>query len=300
MRIDADIQKLFRSITSCACTNMTGSAQILFIIVNSLTREHSVYLEQRSRITEQQATIAELILSQKKIANSRIKKETRSSGSGYPVERERELITCVQNGNTEQSRKILNILLGEIFFFADGNPDTIKARLFELAAFFSRSALESGAPICEINRIAANSSGIIRDELDFERLCFLVSRTMEEYVRLIGQDRATKNLSDHLAKAVDYMMINYANELTLKEVSDTIFISSFYLSHLFRREMNTTFSDYLCKIRIEKAKVFLKSENDPRIQEIAEKSGFNDANYFTRIFKKVVGVAPREYKRFFM
>ena len=299
MRIKVDIKKLFESITSCTCTNMTGSAQILFIIVNSLTREHSKYLDQRAQITEQQAKIAELIISQKDSSDSKRKTETRSAKNEYPAEREKELIACVQNGNMEQSKKILNMLLGEIFSFADGNLDTIKARLFELGAFFSRAAIESGAPISDINRITVSSSGIIKDDLDFEQVCFLAGKTTEDFVRLIGRNRNQKNLSEYLSKAVDYMTHNYRSELTLKEVANATFISAFYLSHLFRKEINTTFSDYLCKIRIDKAKGFLKSGSDVRIHEIAEKTGFNDANYFAKTFKKTVGVTPREYKNFF-
>jgi len=297
MNINIDIQKLFRSITSCTCTNMTGSAQILFIIVNSLTRERSEYLEQRSQITEQQAKIAELIIEQKNAAESRSSKENRSANSEYPVEREKELISCVQNGNSEQSKKILNMLLGEIFIFADGNTDTIKVRLFELIAFFSRAAVEAGAPVSGINQIAADSFDIIQGKLDFEQICFRTSQVMEKFIQLIG--RSPKTLSEYLSRAVDYMSAGCTEELTLKKVADAIFISAFYLSHLFRKEMNTTFSDYLCKIRIEKAKGFLKEGNDMRIHEIAEKTGFNDSNYFAKTFKKIVGVTPKEYRNFF-
>ena len=299
MRIDVDIEKLFHSITSCDCINITGAAQILFIIVNSLTKEHSVYLDQRAHITRQQAKIAELLNSQKEISGSKARKENRFSGPGYPIEREKELIICVQNGNIEQSKKILNILLGEIFSFADGNLDTIRVRLFELVAFFSRAAVETGASISGINQIVVNSYGIIHEELGFEQICFLTSRIMEDFIRLIGSNRSPKNLSKYLSKAIDYMTNNYTEELTLKKVSDVVFISAFYLSHLFRKEMNTTFSEYLCKIRIEQAKIFLKNEKDPRINEIAGKTGFNDPNYFTKSFKKIVGVSPREYKKFF-
>ncbi|MCL2379974.1 MAG: PocR ligand-binding domain-containing protein [Treponema sp.] len=299
MGIHVDIGELFHSITSCTCTNMTSSAQILFIIVNSLTKEHSVYLNQRARITEQQAKIAELIIGQKNAAGTKLKKEIRSTGPGYPIEREKELIVCVQNGNIEQSKKILNILLGEIFSFADGNLDAIRVRLFELNAFFSRAAVETGAPMSDINEIAVNSFNIIHDDLDFGQICFLASQTMEEFVRLIGRNRTQKKISEYLSRAVDYMALNYTEELTLRKVADAVFISSFYLSHLFRKEMNTTFSDHLCKIRIDNAKAFLKNERNPRIQEIAEKTGFNDPNYFAKSFKKMVGIAPREYKNFF-
>jgi two-component system response regulator YesN len=292
MNIHVDIDDLFRSITSCTCTNMTSAAQILFIIVNSLTREHSVYLDQRAKITEQQAKIAELLIDRKK-------KEKQASGSGYPAEREKELIACVQNGNIQQSKNILNILLGEIFTYADGNLDTIRIRLFELMAFLSRTAVETGAPISDINRIAFQSFDIIRDNPDFEQICFLAGRTMEEFIFLIGRYHNSKNLSVNLSNAVNYITNNYTKELTLKKVADAIFISSFYLSHLFRMEMNITFSDYLCKIRIEKAKVLLKKGKYFRIQEIAAQTGFSNPNYFTKTFKKITGVAPKEYKDFF-
>jgi len=298
MAIDGDIYKLFNSLTSSSCTNITSSAQILFIIVNSLTREHSVYLEQRAQITKQQAKIAELIISQKNIAGEKSKKETHSPPN-YPLEREKELIAYVKNGNIEESKKTLNILLGEIFFFANGNLDTIKVRLFELLAFFSRAAKEIGAPISEINQIAVNSFSIIYDDLYFEQICFLTSKTMEEFTMLINRSGSQKKLSEYISRAIDYMSANYAEELTLKMVSNATFVSSFYLSHLFRKEMNTTFSNYLCKIRIEKAKSLLRNEKNPRIHEVAEKAGFNDPNYFAKSFKKIAGVSPREYKRFF-
>ena len=299
MNIHIDIQKLFQSITSCTCINITGAAQILFILVNSLTKEHSIYLEQRSQITKQQARIAELIISQKDLAKLKSKKEIHSTEKRYPLEKEQELISCIQNGNIEQSKKILNILCGELFSFADGNLDTIKVRLFELTAFFSRAAVEAGALISDINQIAVNSFNIMYDDLNFEQVCFLTSQTVEEFARLIDYRRISKKINEYLIRAIDYMTINYAEELTLKMVSDAVFISSFYLSHLFRKEMNTTFSDYLCKIRIEKAKGFLKNENDPRIKEIAEKTGFNDQNYFAKLFRKLVGVTPSEYKKYF-
>ena len=299
MGINVNVDKLFHSITSCECTNMTGAAQILFIIVNSLTKEHSAYLYQQARITEQQAKIAELMIHKKRISSPKKKGKSLSANTEYPSEREKELISCVQNGNLDQSKKIMNMLLGEIFSFADGNMDTIRVRLFELIAFFSRAAVETGVPISEINRIVVNSYNIFREDLGFEQTCFHTSQTMEEFTMLIGRNHNHKNLSEYLSKAIDYMTANYTEEITLKMVSDAIYISAFYLSHLFRKEMNTTFSDYLCKIRIEKAKDLLKNGKDPRIQEIAEKTGFNDPNYFAKSFKKMVGVTPRDYKKFF-
>jgi two-component system response regulator YesN len=296
MNLNVDAEKIFNSIVPCDCVNMTSAAQILFIIVNSLTREHSVYLEQRAVITEQQARIAELIIEKK---NSFDSPTDREKDPAYPADKEKELITFVENGRLEQSRKVLDSLLGEIFLFADGKMDTIRARIFELIAFLSRAAVETGAPLSEINHITESSLEIYNETTDFEKLCFLTRRAVEEFIAKVFKHHGKQQLSDHLGKAVDFIRKNYEDDLTLQKVADAIYVSAFYLSHLFRNEMNTTFSDYVCHLRINKAKDYLKNNKFMRIQEIAEKTGFNDPNYFAKSFKKLVGVTPKEYRAFF-
>jgi two-component system response regulator YesN len=296
MNISINVDMVFRSIMTCDCINMTSAAWILYIIVNSLTREHSTYLDQRSVITEQQARISELIIDRKNASSSQVRK---AKESPYPAEKEKELIAFVENGNMEQSRKVLDSLLGEIFLFADGNMDSIRSRIFELTAFFSRAAVETGAPLSEINRITESSFEIYNENTDFERICFLTREVMEKYIIKVFANHGKKQLSDHLTKATRYIDKNYDKDLTLQRVSDAIFVSAFYLSHLFRSEMDTTFSDYVCRVRINKAKEFLKNDKFMRIQEIAEKIGFNDPNYFAKSFKKLTGVTPKEYRSFF-
>lgn len=295
--IRPDAAALFRSAPSCDCVNMTGAAQILFIMVNSLTRGHSRYLDQRRQITEQQARIAELIIERKDL--SLITRESRLPDAVYPEDTERELIILVQKGSKTEARRVLTLLLSEIFSFADGNMDTIRVRLFELIAFFSRAAVETGAPLPEVNRITENFFAVFGADTDFESICFFTARAMDGFIDTISRVRGGKALSPHLAKAVKYILGHYDREITLGKVAESIFVSGFYLSHLFRKEMNQTFSDYVGKIRIDKAKVMLKKDKTLQIQEIAEKVGFNDPNYFAKTFKKLTGVTPREYQSFF-
>jgi two-component system response regulator YesN len=299
MDICMDMGELFYSIPSCGCINMTSSAQILFIIVNSLTQKYSAYLNQRAQITEQQARIAELIIDQKSKLAALMEKEKHAQGPVYPIETERELITFVQCGNKKQANRTLNRFLSEIFSFADGNIDAIKVRLFELIAFFSRAAIETGATLSDVNDITKSSFEIINHDMDFEEICYFTEQIMERYINVVSKNHEKKPVSQHLSRAIDYIMLNYADELSLNAVADAIFVSGYYLSHLFRKEMNTTFSDFVCKIRIDKAKELLKKDKGLRIQEITEKVGFNDPNYFAKSFKKMTGVSPKEYQTFF-
>jgi YesN/AraC family two-component response regulator len=93
---------------------------------------------------------------------------------------------------------------------------------------------------------------------------------------------------DQLKKLLGY----YAREITLNKAAESIFVSGFYLIHLFRKEMSQTFLDFAGKIRIDQAKALLKKDKTLRIQEIAERVGYNDPNYFAKTFKKLTGVTP--------
>jgi two-component system response regulator YesN len=299
MDIQVDVEKLFSQVVSCNCMDITSAARILFIIVNSLSREHSRYLNQRAKITEQQARITELIISKKSSLEMMHKKKKPSHTAGYPEEMEKEFLALAQSGNKEQAGKALDILLGEIFSYAGGNMDTIRVRLFEIMAFLSRSAMDAGASLPLAGSIAAEAFSLIHRERDFEKICYSVTRSVEAFIDRIFIRREPRRLSEHLAKAVDYIMENYYDKITLNKVADKIFVSSFYLSHLFRKELDTTFSDYLCRVRINNAKIFLKNHRQLRIQEVTEKTGFNDPNYFAKSFKRLTGVTPREYQSFF-
>ena len=291
-------EELLRNIPSCACINITAAAQLLFIMVNSLTREHSKYLRQRERITEQQARIAEFVI-ERKAAAAGLREVEKRSALAYPIEKEKELIAFVQSGKKQQAKALLNDILSVIFSMAEGGLDTIRVRLFELLAFLSRAAVSAGAPFKEVNIITKEAFEICEEHTDFEQLCFLTARAMERFIDTVYQNREQKQTSFHLTKAIDYIREHYMENLTLSVVASSVYVSEYYLSHLFRKEMNRTFSDYVVKVRIEKAGEFLRENTTARIQEAADKVGFNDSTYFAKIYKKHTGISPREYQSFF-
>ncbi len=94
----------------------------------------------------------------------------------------------------------------------------------------------------------------------------------------------------------DYISRNYANEsLSVKDISEHVFLSSSYVCTLFKSETGQTLNQYLTDYRIEKAKKLLQ---DPRykITDISEKVGYTDGNYFGKTFKRTVGLSPSEYR----
>ncbi|MBO5474653.1 MAG: response regulator [Lachnospiraceae bacterium] len=97
-------------------------------------------------------------------------------------------------------------------------------------------------------------------------------------------------------QAVEYMREHYNEELTLVDVAEKVGISGGYLSTLFTQNLDAGFVETLNKIRIERACVYLE-QNQMKTYEVAFKVGFRDEKYFSRIFKKVIGKTPSEYKK---
>ncbi|GFZ34359.1 DNA-binding response regulator [Clostridium zeae] len=105
-----------------------------------------------------------------------------------------------------------------------------------------------------------------------------------------------------IQQIIDYIKHNFAKELSLKMLADQFNINTSYLGQLFSKEVGISFSDYLNKIRNEKAKELLLNTN-MKINEIAETIGYLDTSYFYKKFKKYYGVCPntlRSSKNYFI
>lgn len=92
---------------------------------------------------------------------------------------------------------------------------------------------------------------------------------------------------------IQYVEENYAQELTLNNLSKQVFISRNYLSDIFRNITGETFNNYLTKVRMQKARVLLM-EGEYLIYEVAEMVGYKNVPYFSSLFKKHIGVNPSE------
>jgi len=95
--------------------------------------------------------------------------------------------------------------------------------------------------------------------------------------------------------AKDYIKENFSKAITLEDVAREIHVSPQYLSKLFKEETGENFIEYLTGIRIRNAKSLLEAD-DLSVKEICYSIGYSDPNYFSRIFKKIVGITPTEYK----
>lgn len=99
-----------------------------------------------------------------------------------------------------------------------------------------------------------------------------------------------------LRRVTEYINENFCNLLTLDIIAEHTNLSRYYISHLFKELLNTTFINYLNELRLSRAALLLTTTDTPVI-EIAGKSGFNNISNFNRAFKMYYGITPSKYRK---
>lgn len=140
----------------------------------------------------------------------------------------------------------------------------------------------------------AGSQDYIRDMRINERLSALLTRLMEESWR--QGERASVPRKMDVLQIKTYLDEHYQEHLTLESVARHFFVDKSYLARRFKEECGVTMTAYLQQVRITHAKRLLRF-TDRRIEEIARLCGVGEMNYFGRVFRKLEGISPSEYRR---
>ncbi len=122
----------------------------------------------------------------------------------------------------------------------------------------------------------------------------LADKVRTRWLRLLESINNTSTPSFLLAKAMDRINESYHQELSLESVAAEIGLPASKLTKLFIDETGKGFSDYLIKVRIEKAKIMLASEF-ASIKKVSLSCGYHDPNYFSRLFKHRTGISPSNF-----
>src|SRR5438093_13467128 len=98
-----------------------------------------------------------------------------------------------------------------------------------------------------------------------------------------------------IARAKDFISKNQGEALSLGQVAKAVNTSTFYFCKMFKKATGLNFTDYVSRLRIEKAKNLLLNPN-LRISEIAYEIGFQSLTHFNRVFKSIVGQSPTDFR----
>ena len=132
-------------------------------------------------------------------------------------------------------------------------------------------------------------------ELDITICLQSMWRLLLEHITYEPQASRENSLEyDRIKKILSYIEENYQNKITLNDIAGHIHLCESECTRLFKRHMNTTLFAFLQEYRIEHSLEFL--QDDQPVSAVADKAGFSDPNYYSKVFAKIKGCSPREYR----
>ena len=111
-----------------------------------------------------------------------------------------------------------------------------------------------------------------------------------------ANDKQLQGTQKTITEIVAHINNNFQTELNLENISAEFFIDSCYLSRIFKKTVGMSFVDYINNVRVMEAKKLLTA-TDESIISIAENVGFKSNTHFGRVFKKVTGTSPLQYRK---
>ncbi|EFU40806.1 two component transcriptional regulator, AraC family protein [Paenibacillus vortex V453] len=160
---------------------------------------------------------------------------------------------------------------------------------------YARQAVEYGA-----------SGYLMKLSLDLKGLKQAMDKVAAELTRMDKlrladkwfPDRTAQEPTDHpeLNRMINYIEEHFAEEVTLKRLAEFVRMDASYVSDLFKKKTGTTLTHFIQNRRVQAAKMLL-SETEKTVSEIGRMVGFENDNYFIKIFKRWCGVTPNEYRK---
>ncbi|TBL78971.1 response regulator [Paenibacillus thalictri] len=117
----------------------------------------------------------------------------------------------------------------------------------------------------------------------------------DRLIHILQQMKILSSYSEVTQRAVEYIHRNYNNDVSLQDAADYAGVSGSYISRLFKEECRMGFTEYVNHVRVEHAKRHIE-QGELKLKEIVSHVGFNNYNYFFKVFKEVAGMTPLEYE----
>lgn len=218
---------------------------------------------------------------------------TVSYEANYPIDQERRLFEMTEKGNENEALIAANRFFGWMVENYSDHIYDIKLKALEFVLRVEHLAIrEGGMEYHFLSRQDYLPSLLALNSLD-EIQQWFVSK-ISAACRDVVQSKE-KQSSSSVERAKAYIAERYNKDISLDDVSKEVDISPYYFSKLFKEETGENFIEYLTAVRINRAKQLIAG-SDMSMKEICTEVGYSDPNYFSRIFKKNVGVTPTEYK----
>lgn len=207
-------------------------------------------------------------------------------------EDENAIIKLLESGQKQPLIQELKVFMNKINKKYHGDIESIKNTVIEMMVMIISCSYRNNLQTDVVGYSTyMNEIQVMDDMMDIQNWCI---RKVSYIAEQIGSKKSN-HISKVVMKAKAYLDEHLLEEVSLVDISKFVSVSPQYFSKIFKDEIGFTFVEYVRQERIEIAKGLLR-EQHYSVKEVCYKIGYNDPNYFSRLFKKLVGVSPTEYK----
>lgn len=200
------------------------------------------------------------------------------------------LIMSVQNGHIENTSYYLKLLNDYIHNNNISYKATMKIieKLINVVELYNIVNKKGDNPLSEVSlSLTVENLYYISDILNF----------IKDYIGSMFETRSVTKAVDisdeYTREVISYLEANYNRDISIQDISESVGVSRYHLSRLFKENTGMTLIDYLNKLRFKKAEILIKN-TDLNINEVAKLVGFNNISYFNRKFKQIFGITPSQ------
>ena len=211
-------------------------------------------------------------------------------------ETEAKMLDAIRRGDISEATYQQNLFMSYAIDSRHADPLRNAKNMVIAASAIMRKAVQQA----EVHPLYIDSlSGQLLTEIEAAeneaQVSALVPRMIRHYCLLV-QTYSRERYSAVVRDVLNFVDFHYMEPLSLESLAQKYAINKNYLSTRFSKEVGMTLTDYINLTRVRRS---LKLLNDSALstQEVAERVGFTDANYYTRTFKKIHGTTPNEYRR---
>ena len=211
----------------------------------------------------------------------------------YPAKLEKKLFAAVEKGEVDTTVNLAGQFYGWMLENYPGEQMSIRLKTLEFVLYAEHCAYDQGSMTYIFTDRRDYLPAVMGTEDMQELGRWFVDKLRGACQKILHKSK--EKSGGLMEQAKDYINQNYHRDISLDDVSRRVGISPYYFSKIFKEDTGEGFIEYLTRIRLEKAKDLLAT-TEHSMKEICSMVGYGDPNYFSRSFKKNVGLTPTEYK----
>ncbi|PLS03732.1 response regulator transcription factor [Neobacillus cucumis] len=218
--------------------------------------------------------------------------EKKQSVFSQPLDLEKKLLTNIKVGSIEETHQLIDSIFS---YLEKSGLNRCKLYIMELLVMINKTFYELGL---EAQPFWGESLGPMTEFHQYKTMNEIKDwlKSVCKDANLLISEKRTSSVKQQVEQAKQYILDHYADSsISLSTICKYLHVSVSYFSLTFKKETGETFVEYLTKFRLEKAKQLLRG-TDYKTYEIAEMAGYSDPQYFSTVFKKQVGVSPKDYR----